>query len=107
MFCVCHVILSFHCSLVVNCWERVDLLARLFVKFSLVFVTFPCDVLGQVWYLIVSIPELCLLAYFDSNAIGPIQNFHCHLHTRIQDYSNTISFKQSKCWLMIVLCIEI
>ena len=27
---------------------------------SLCFVTFPCGVLGQVWYLIVSIPDLCL-----------------------------------------------
>ena len=27
------------------------------------FVTFPYGVLGQVWYLIVSIPELCLLPY--------------------------------------------
>ena len=25
---------------------------------------FPIDVLGQVWYLIVSIPDLCLLPYF-------------------------------------------
>ena len=32
-----------------------------------VFVTFPCGVLGQVWYLIVSIPDLCLLSYFDSH----------------------------------------
>ena len=31
--------------------------------FSCVFVTFPCGVLGQVWYLIVSIPDLCLLTY--------------------------------------------
>ena len=31
-----------------------------------VFVTFPCGVLGQVWYLIVLIPELCLLSYFVS-----------------------------------------
>ena len=29
-----------------------------------VFVTLPCDVLGQVWYLIVLIPDLCLLPYF-------------------------------------------
>ena len=28
------------------------------------FATFPCDVLGQVWYLIVSIPDLCLVPYF-------------------------------------------
>ena len=32
--------------------------------FNCVFVTFPCRILGQVWYLIVSIPELCQLSYF-------------------------------------------
>ena len=37
----------------------------LYVMFSSVFVTFPYGVLGQVWYLIVSIPDLCLLPYFD------------------------------------------
>ena len=30
----------------------------------LCFVTFPCGVLRQVWYLIVSIPEVSLLTYF-------------------------------------------
>ena len=49
------------CSLVVACWERADLLALLFVIFL---VTFPYCVLGQVWYLIVSIPDLYLLPYF-------------------------------------------
>ena len=29
-----------------------------------VFVTFPCGVLDQVWYLIVSIHDLCLLTNF-------------------------------------------
>ena len=29
----------------------------LFVMFNCVFVTFPCGILGQVWYLIVSIPD--------------------------------------------------
>ena len=29
----------------------------------LCFVTFPCGVLGHVWYLIVSISDLCLLTY--------------------------------------------
>ena len=43
-----------------------DLLALLYVMFSCVFVTFPYGVLGQVWYLIVSIPDLCLLSYFYS-----------------------------------------
>ena len=28
------------------------------------FVTFPCGILGQVWYLIVSIPDCCHLSYF-------------------------------------------
>ena len=36
----------------------------LFVMFYCVFVTFPCGILGQVWYLIVSIPNLCHLYYF-------------------------------------------
>ena len=36
----------------------------LFVMFHCVFVTFPCGILGQVWYLIVSIPDFCRLSYF-------------------------------------------
>ena len=36
----------------------------LFVIFNCVFVTFPCGILGQVWYLIVLIPDLCRLSYF-------------------------------------------
>ena len=37
----------------------------LLVMFSCVFVTFPCGILGQQWYLIVLIPDLCSLSYFD------------------------------------------
>ena len=37
-----------------------------FVMFKCVLVTFPCGILGQVWYLIVSIPDLCHLYYFFS-----------------------------------------
>ena len=36
----------------------------LFVMVNCVFVTFPCGILGQVWYLIVSIHDLCCLSYF-------------------------------------------
>ena len=32
-----------------------------FVVLNCVFVTFPCGILGRVWYLIVSIPDLCPL----------------------------------------------
>ena len=34
------------------------------MMFNCVFVTFPCGNMGQVWYLIVSIPDLCRLSYF-------------------------------------------
>ena len=51
------------CSLEVTRWEMTGLLALLYVMFSCVFVTFPYDVLSQEWYLIVSIPDLCLLSY--------------------------------------------
>ena len=61
---VCHTVLSVPCSLVVSCWERADLLALLCVMFSCVFVTFPYHVLGQVWYFIVSIPDVFMLSYF-------------------------------------------
>ena len=36
----------------------------LFVMLNCVFVTLPCGILGQVWYLIVSIPDICRLSYF-------------------------------------------
>ena len=50
----------------------------LFVMFNCVFVTFPCDILGQVWYLIVSIPNLCRLSYF----CRPVDNFCKHFRLR-------------------------
>ena len=34
------------------------------VMFNCVFITFACGIPGQVWYLIVSIPDLCHLSYF-------------------------------------------
>ena len=58
MSCVFHAFLSVHCCFVATYWERADLLA-------LVFVTFQCGILGQVCYLIASIPDLCRLSYFD------------------------------------------
>ena len=70
MFCVCHASLSSHCSLVVTCGETADLLACLNLKFSCFFVTFPCGVLGQVWCLIVSIPNLCLVTHFHNVKIN-------------------------------------
>ena len=69
VFRVCLSYFAVPCGLVVVCWGEggADLLALLYVMFSCVFVTFPCCVLGQVYmkYLNVSIPDLCLLPYFD------------------------------------------
>ena len=61
LFRVCHAFLSVQCSLVVTCWEKVG---SLVCDIFCVFVTFLCGVLDQVWYLIVLIPDLCLLTYF-------------------------------------------
>ena len=36
----------------------------LFVMLNFVFVTFQSGILGQVWYLIISIPDLCHLSNF-------------------------------------------
>ena len=63
MSSVSHAFASVHGCLVDTCWERADLLA-LVGNFFCIFVTLPCGILGQVWYLIVSFPDLCRLSYF-------------------------------------------
>ena len=59
--CFCVLFFSFfasvHCCLVVTCWERAVLLALVGGGYCF-FVTFACGTLGQVWYLIVSFPDL-------------------------------------------------
>ena len=59
------VILSYlcHTALLAPAGKRTDFLALLYVMFSCVSVTFPYAILGQVCYLIVSIPDLCILPY--------------------------------------------
>ena len=73
MFRVYRVFLSVHCSLVATSWESADLLALLtYVMFYCVFVTFTCDVLGQVWCLVVLIPDL---SYFvQSRCLTKVQS---------------------------------
>ena len=57
--CLNSTVLSVPCSLVITDWDL-----------ALLCVMFPCalslslGILGQVWYLIISIPALCLLLYF-------------------------------------------
>ena len=62
-FCLYYTILSGLCCLMITCWERVDLMTPLCVMFIYVFITFPYGVSGQMRYLFVSIPELCLLFF--------------------------------------------
>ena len=64
----------------------------LFVMFNCVFVSFPCGILGHVWYLIVSILDLCRLSY--------IQNLLAKKKTgRFERYNDTnglwVTFDQS------------
>ena len=54
--CSSHAFASVHCCIVVTSW--------LLLVIVIVFVTFPCGILGQVWYLIVLFPDLCCLSYF-------------------------------------------
>ena len=54
---------SVHYCLVVTWRERADLLTLVGDVYR-DFVTFPFGILGQVWYLIVSIPDPCCLSYF-------------------------------------------
>ena len=54
---------SVYMCLMVTCWERTDLSA-LVCGVLLWVCHFPIGILGQVWYLIVSIPDLCTLTYF-------------------------------------------
>ena len=74
MFSVFHAVLSVHCSLVATCSERAGLLALLYVMFSCVIVTFPCVVHDQVWYLIESIPDFCLLLNHICHELASIKN---------------------------------
>ena len=71
MYCVCHtfasVVVVLSCLFLVALWSPAGkgLISWLFfVMFNCVFVAFPCGILGQVWYLIVSILDICRLSYF-------------------------------------------
>ena len=66
-----------------TCCERADFLALLYVVFSCVLVTFPFDILGQVKYLVLSIPDFCLLPY-------------CEYEIQYTDTKLSLSLKRTK-----------
>ena len=55
---------SVYRCLVVTCWERADLFA-LVCGVLLLVCHFLIGILGQVWYLIVLIPDICFLTYLE------------------------------------------
>ena len=59
-----------HMCLVVTCWEKADLLALVY-GVQLEVWHFPIGILGQVWYLIILIPDLCTLTYYDLSPPPP------------------------------------
>ena len=71
--CHCHTVSPVPCSLMVTCWERTDLLALLCLIFSCGFELSRMVPWIGVWYLIVSIFDLCLLPYFEWN----VEDFFC------------------------------
>ena len=64
---LCLVFLMLLRLFIAACWERADLLALVGDVYCIL-VTFPSGILVQVWYLIVSFPDLCLLSYFHFKA---------------------------------------
>ena len=77
--CLVFVILSRVCSS--PAWKGLTSW-HLFVVFNCAFVIFPCDVQGQVWYLIVLIPDLRCLSYFEllRKAALVVRDITCIIH---------------------------
>ena len=78
LLCVFFVFAMLSCLFIAALWspagKGASLLALLYVVLSCAFVTFQCGVLGQVWCLIVSIPDICLLTYFYDRFHGYVNN---------------------------------
>ena len=62
---------------------------------------FPISILGQVWYLIVSIPDLCNLTYFNFKTSVMPHHLHTQLDARIQIDLVTVFLNNN--WLQAVI----
>ena len=60
---------------------------------------FPIDIgiLGQVWYLLVSIPDICTLSYFHVFPRDNIRTTFTVMHNPVFEESNTLSFDLLAC----------
>ena len=59
--CLCIVIIRFDDVYLICRADLLTLVCGVYCEFFF----FPIGILGQVWYLIVSIPDLCTLTYFN------------------------------------------
>ena len=98
MSCVSHAFPSVHCCLIVICRERAVLLALVGDVYC-IFVTFPCGILGQVWYLIVSSPDLCCLSYLKRryNIKGTYLDYTRLLKNIPKTWKEIINVEPDKC----------
>ena len=60
----------------------------MFVVSYCYFVAFPCGILGQVWHLIVLIPDLCRLAYFELHLLTKCLNYDHMSAERLQNFES-------------------
>ena len=65
--CVCHAFATVHCCLVVTCRQRLNSWL-MFVMDIVILLLFPFGILGQMLYLVVSIPDPCCLSYFNNTS---------------------------------------
>ena len=83
---LCHV-LCFSCCRVCSLLPCGHLLGKaLFGDVYCIFVTFPCGILGKLWYLIVSFPDLCRLSYIhwrsSHNVVTHVRNRNSNIQGR-------------------------
>ena len=94
---------SVYTCFVVTRWERAVLLA-LICGVLLWVCHFPIGILGQVWYLIVLIPDRCTLTYFEKQVlvffrVAVLHRFYCNTKIRLffervnnKDYFNSVNY---------------
>ena len=78
-FCLVCVMLS--CLFIAALWSHdgKELTSWLsFMIFNCEFVAFQCGILGQVWYLVVLIPDLCCLSYFRAYTLLYNSEAYCY-----------------------------
>ena len=75
--------------------KKADLLALVGDVYC-IFVTFPWGFLGQVWYLVVSFPDLCMLSFFDMIKGHHISKAIVSIFYKVNDKSRLPSFFEDK-----------